>query len=369
MATIPRGDMRAMALVYDASVKLGKRAVIDAIAATLDSLEDPLDRIWIEDTSAKRRTYTVSEALAVLGQQAGFRYLWAAPVSERGNSRFNWLSAVMVDNIAVNSSTLFFALPRGLVKDFGPHVTLLELLVQAHVIPQYGWAYMCQYDKPDFFAFDYAYNHRVNLLEQAQWQPLCISNHDRVGHPVDHPDRRRRAGGSILDVFPMNVLSDMHLRQKIGDSSFKEWILENTGSESLTQIGPGCFTWRVPAARTTAIAAQLRQFGLILRDPVMTVSRNCPSGIGATTSGRSSPLDRRRWPGPASEPTSQRSALPALSPSVYAAPTRCNLTPTRSYNRTAPTADGPIPQPPPDDAPAATGGASLVLPSRRPGSC
>jgi hypothetical protein len=256
IATFARHEMTAMALLYDASIKLGKRAVIDAIVATLDSLGDPLDKIWIEDASAGRRTCTVDEARAVLDGQAGFRYLWALPMSERRNKRSNWLSAVMVDNLAVNSSMLFFALPRGLSREFGPHVALLESLMEAAATPQYGWAYTCQYDNPDYFAFDYAYNTRVKLIEQPKWQRQLLSNHERASNP-DQPDRRRRAGGLILDVFPMNILSDLHLRQKIGDSSLKEWILLNTGSDSLTQISPGCFIWRVPAAQTAAVATQL----------------------------------------------------------------------------------------------------------------
>ena len=287
-----------MALLYDASIKLGKRAVIDAIAAMLDSLGDPLDKIWIEDASAGRHTYTVKEALAVLDGQAGFRYLWAVPMSERRNKRSNWLSAVMVDNLAVNSSMLFFALPRGLSREFGPHVTLLESLVGAAAIPQYGWAYTCQYDNPDYFAFDYAYNTRIRLIEQPKWQRQILSNHSRASNPDDQPDRRR-AGGLILDVFPINILSDLHLRQKIGDSSLEEWIQLNTGPNSLTQISPGCFIWRVPAAHVAAVATTLGQLGLTLRDPVMAAPSNRPS-----------PLDRAHRPVSAPEPTLPRPALP-----------------------------------------------------------
>lgn len=319
IATFSRLEMRAMALLYDASIKLGKRAVIDAIAATLDSLGDPLDKIWIEDASAGRRTYTVDEALAVLDGHAGFRYLWAVPMSERRNKRSNWLSAVMVDNLAVNSSMLFFALPRGFPSEFGPHVKLLESLVEAGAIPQYGWAYACQYDNPDYFAFDYAYNTRVRLIEQTQWQRQILSNHNRARNPDDQPDRRRRAGGLILDVFPINILSDLHLRQKIGDSSLEEWILLNTGSNSLTQISPGCFIWRVPAAHTAAIATQLEQLGLTLRDPAMAVGRNGPTGTGATTSSRSSPPGRAHRPASAPEPTLQPPVLPGKTSLVLPA--------------------------------------------------
>ena len=258
VSTMARGEMHAAAitLAFDASINLGKRAVIDAIATTLDSLGDPLDRLWIEDASARRRTCTVDRAMALLSHQKAFRYLWAAPASERRNTRSEWLTAVMVDHIAVQGGILFFALPRGSAQGFLPHVTLLKSLAQAGFVPQYGWAYTCQYDKPDYFAFDYAYNNRVQLIEHTDWQ--------------------RRARGMILDVFPINVLSEIHLRQKLGDVSLKEWIRENTGPESLMQIAPGCFTWSVPAAHTAAVSARLARYGLTIHGDAETLSR--PSG-------------------------------------------------------------------------------------------
>lgn len=263
VSTMARGEMHAAAitLAYDASINLGKPAVIDAIATTLDALGDPLDRLWIEDASARRLTCTVDRALALLSHQMAFRYLWAAPVSERCNTRSKWLTAVMVDNIAVQSSILFFALPRGSAEGFVPHVTLLKSLTQVGFIPQYGWAYTCQYDKPDYFAFDYAYNNRVQLIEHTDWRRLCVSN----------PDRGQRACGMILDVFPINVLSEIHLRQKLGDVSLKEWIQENTGPESLMQIAPGCFTWSVPAAHTAAVSARLARSGLTIHGGAETL--------------------------------------------------------------------------------------------------
>jgi hypothetical protein len=253
----------ALALVFDASTDLGKRAVIDAIVATLNSIGNPLERIWIEDANGKRRTYKVEEALALLGNQANFRYLWAIPESERRNRKSRWLTAVTIDNIAVDSATLFFALPRGSAKEFVPHVTLLKLLAQADVVPQYGFGYMREYGSPDYPAVGYAYK-SGRAIEPADWVRLSAVSNDRAGSPAEHPDRYRHARRLILDVFPMNVLSDVHLRQKLGDVSFKEWILQKTGVDSLARIGPRCFAWFVLATQTASVAAQLKDFGLTI---------------------------------------------------------------------------------------------------------
>ena len=261
-----RGEMiaEALALAYDASTPIGKRAVINAIAVTMNSIGDPLERIWIEDTSGKRRTYPLEQALALLGNQVDFRYLWAIPQSERRNSKSRWLTTAAIDNITVNGATLFFALPQGVMTEFEPHVTLLKLLAAADAVPQYGFGFAREYGSPDYFAVGYVYKSGVKEMDQVDGARLSTWSNDRKRNPAQHPGRYRDLRRPILDVFPLNVLSDSHLQQKLGDASFKEWILENTGPESLTQIGPRCFAWFVPASRTARVSAQLQKFGLTI---------------------------------------------------------------------------------------------------------
>ena len=259
-----RGEMiaEALALAYDASNPIDKRAVINAIAATLNSIGDPLERIWIEDTNGKRHTHKLEQALLLLGNRTDFRYLWAIPQSERRNSKSRWLTTAAIDNIAASGATLFFALPQGLTPEFGPHLTLLKLLAAADVIPQYGFGFTRVYGSPDHFAVSYVHKSGVRELDQVDSVRVSASGNDRKRNPAQHPDRYRDVFRPILDVFPLNVLSDLHLQQKLADLSFKEWILRNTGPESLTQIGPRCFAWFVPASRTTPLSAQLQKFGL-----------------------------------------------------------------------------------------------------------
>jgi len=344
ISTSTRNGMTAdaLVLVYDASARLGKGAVIDAIAAVLDSIGDPLEKLWVEDRSARRRTYEIAQLAPVLGDQAGFRYLWAIPRSERRNSKSRWLTAAMIDNVAVDSSVLFFALPRGVAPEFVPHRTLLELLAQAGIIPQYGYGARCRYDKPDYFAFDYAYNNRVPAIAHADWARLCALSNDRTDTPSPRSDGYRQVRAPILDVFPLNVLSDVHLRQKVGGISFREWIVRNTGSSSLTQIGPGCFAWYVPDSQTTLFSAQLKAFGLT--------------------------LDRSRQSAASPEPVPPGSALRSAPATVYATPARYDPAPTRFHTRMAQTDHQPLLPPRREGAPAAIERASLVSLSRRSGS-
>jgi hypothetical protein len=320
----------ALALAYDARTNLDKRAAIEAIAATLNSIGDPLERIWMEDANARRRTYKLEQALTLLGERVDFRYLWAIPASERKNRRSRWLTVATIDNIAANTSILFFALPRGLTQEFVPQLRLLELLAQADTLPQYGFGYTRNYGSPDDFGVGYGYTSGVRAIDRMDWVRLAAFGEDRAGNPVEQSDRYRDARTLIPDVFPLNVLSDFHLRQRMGDVSLKEWIIRNTGTESLMQIGPRCFAWSVPASRTASLSAQLKE-----------------SGSAVTSAPRR--VDSQSWPGSALA----RSAPSGLSPTVCTVPTRCNPALIRSNNRTAP---------------AAIVRAAFVPPSRRSGS-
>ena len=245
-----RREMTAevLALAYPRSTALGKRAVIDVIAATMDSLGDSLHQVWIEDATGKRHTYKLAQARAVLGERADFRYLWAIPESERRNSKSRWLTAVTIDNVAVDGATLFFGLPQVLRKEFAPHLALVRMLAQAGVVPQYGFGYEREYGDPDYKAFD-----------RPGWVRSAALGKVSAGHRAEPRDRYART--LIVDVFPVNVLSDAHLRQKVAGESLKEWILHTTGPKSLMQVEPRCFAWFVPASQTAALSARLKAPG------------------------------------------------------------------------------------------------------------
>ena len=253
-----RRDMtaEALALAYHRSTHLGRRAVIDVVAATMNLIGDPLDKVWIEDATGKRHTYGLEQARSVLGDRADFRYLWAIPASERRNSKSRWLTAVTIDNVAVHGATLFFALPRGLAQEFVPHVALVRMLAHVDAVPQYGFGYAREYGNPDYFALGYVNKTGIKALDRPSWLRSAALGNTSAGNPAEHRDRY--ACRPIVDVFPVNVLSDAHLKQRVGDESLKEWILRITGPASLMQVEPRCFLWFVPASRTASISARLK---------------------------------------------------------------------------------------------------------------
>lgn len=251
----------ALALAFDAGANLGKRAVIDVISMTMSSIGDPLEKVWLEDATGRRHTYTVEEVLGLLDDQPDYRYLWAIPQSERRNHKSRWMTVATVDNTTANRATLFFALPRGVTEEFAPHVTLLKHLARADMVPNYGFGYAREYGCPDYFAVGHAFTHGKKALDRSEWIRRAASINRRAYAPGEFPEPPRQPRSLLLDVFPLNVLTDIHLQQRLGDQSLKEWITEESGPASLMEIEPRCFAWFVPPARTFSVATQLRRLG------------------------------------------------------------------------------------------------------------
>lgn len=80
------------------------------------------------------------------------------------------------------------------------------------------------------------------------------------------PSRFRHLAGMIRDVYPVSVLSPVHLAQKVGQSNFGDWIGAAAGRGTLTRIGAGNSLWAVPTVGIPAVRAELKAAGLVIAD-------------------------------------------------------------------------------------------------------
>jgi hypothetical protein len=87
---------------------------------------------------------------------------------------------------------------------------------------------------------------------------------------VGEPSRFRHLRGMIRDVYPVSVLSPVHLAQEVGQRNFGEWIGAATTRGTLTQIGGGNSLWAIPAGGIPAVRAELKAAGLIIADESVT---------------------------------------------------------------------------------------------------
>jgi hypothetical protein len=74
----------------------------------------------------------------------------------------------------------------------------------------------------------------------------------------------------IRDVYPVSVLSPVHLARRMGRTNFGDWIGARASRGTLTRIGPGNSLWAVPAEGIPAVRTELTAAGLIIADESVT---------------------------------------------------------------------------------------------------
>jgi hypothetical protein len=111
----------SLALGFSPAVDLGSAAVLEVMSAVLMSLRDPLDKVWIEDEDESRSA--------------------VSPEAE-------------VFCLTENEKTLYFARPQVVEPQQSvPHQAVLEGLIRARIVPDYGFGYFRKYGQgPDYFA-------------------------------------------------------------------------------------------------------------------------------------------------------------------------------------------------------------------------
>jgi hypothetical protein len=114
----------------------------------------------------------------------------------------------------------------------------------------------------------------VNFLSGGMYptpddmQRIIAWSTELTGDPQKFPKRHRHAKGMILDVFPLNILSDVHLSQHVNGVDLRQWILQNTGADSLLGLSKRCFVWLVDEVDISRLSGALAGAGLILaKDP------------------------------------------------------------------------------------------------------
>ena len=92
------------------------------------------------------------------------------------------------------------------------------------------------------------------------WWRECAAARDGA------PSRFRHLSGMIRDVYPVSVLSPVHLAQKVGHRNFGEWIGAAASRGTLTRIGADNTLWAVPTVGIPGVRAELKAAGLIIAD-------------------------------------------------------------------------------------------------------
>jgi hypothetical protein len=253
-----------LSLIFDAHAVLGE--LLDSVEKVFQERNDPIKKVWIEDEEKRGKTLGIDQAREWLRAHPGFRTFQAAPRSEAGNSRATWLATAIAFNLESHRKTLFLGVPPQDGAAFSTHLQVIREIVYSQTTePVYGFGFHRPYGLgPAGYSMGLDMRSggmRPDLADQSR---LLAWSTELTGSTERFPNRHRHLKGMILDVFPMNVLSDTHLRQCVEGVELEHWIAQNTGTESLTMLTNRCFVWSVREADTTRISKSLSRAGLIM---------------------------------------------------------------------------------------------------------
>jgi hypothetical protein len=77
----------------------------------------------------------------------------------------------------------------------------------------------------------------------------------------------RHMRGYLRDVYPLNVISEPHLSQRVGGMPLADWIGQSPQRGTLRSLPGDAWIWRIDESNVDAVRAELVQTGLLIAYP------------------------------------------------------------------------------------------------------
>ncbi|EKE08990.1 MAG: hypothetical protein ACD_16C00227G0010 [uncultured bacterium] len=140
---------------------------------------------------------------------------------------------------------------------------LIESLIKdisRYLKAQYGIVYQRDFDKgPGLYAGGVITGlDGYKFPEQEEEEKRIAEWHRRYFRPW------RYHLGQLRDVYPMNLLSDAHLKEPVFGKTLKEWIESSPNHGELKPLTDILWEWWVPENKISAVREELRPTGLII---------------------------------------------------------------------------------------------------------
>lgn len=127
----------------------------------------------------------------------------------------------------------------------------------------YGIAYQRDFDKgPGLYASGMItgpdrYCHSEDTIIERELDNISKWFHI-YGEPEDYHH------GDLRDIYPLNFLSETHLKRDVHGKTLKEWIGSNSDHGTLKPLTDILWSWRVPEDKIDSIREALKDTGIIL---------------------------------------------------------------------------------------------------------
>jgi hypothetical protein len=80
----------------------------------------------------------------------------------------------------------------------------------------------------------------------------------------ERPGKKRHLMGLLRDVYPLNVISEPHLEQRVEGLPLADWIRQSPSRGTLRSLPRGAWLWRIDEANIESVRASLADAGLLI---------------------------------------------------------------------------------------------------------
>jgi hypothetical protein len=144
--------------------------------------------------------------------------------------------------------------------DLGYFERLLDRMSQLLTL-RYGLGYFRSFDLgPDIYA--------AGMVTGIGYSKEEMAEADRIGAWFrERMAQNRHLSGYLRDVYPLNVISDKHLSQRVGGVRLADWIGRSSARGTLRQLPGGATLWRIDEANVEGVRNTLAPTGLLIAYP------------------------------------------------------------------------------------------------------
>jgi hypothetical protein len=123
---------------------------------------------------------------------------------------------------------------------------------------QYGIGYLRSFEfGPSAYAYGMSVGFGYTGEDMAKSDRIAAWFHDQAR-------AKRHLHGFLRDVYPLNVISEPHLEQRVEGLPLADWIKQSPSRGTLRSLPRGAWLWRIDEANTETVRAPLADAGLLI---------------------------------------------------------------------------------------------------------
>ena len=177
---------------------------------------------------------------------------------------FYWRSLISISISKILGTHLYVGLARHVIEKMERNTQELIRPLVTFVNPLYGYAYISSADDGPF-GYSAGFIHTPGDIVLAEEKQEAIRKWANNKELVSQ--------GKLRDLYQFNLVSGIHLNQRVGGISLKDWINADATRGRLTQYMKELFLWTVGADSYHGVRSVLNENNLLIAYD----SRVCPT--------------------------------------------------------------------------------------------